>query len=112
MKTMERYNNMYSKCDVLLQANAFEKFRNRCFKNCNLCLSNYLRAMLSMTKVELDLISDIDMYFFFLFLKKEYKTGSVSYISKKYSTPNNKYLASHDPKKPTKYITYLNNYVL
>ena len=33
--------------------------------------------------------------------------GSVSYISKRYSKVNNKYLTSYDPKKPTKYITYL-----
>lgn len=35
------------------------------FKNCNLCLSHYLSEMLSMTKVELDPISDIDMSLLF-----------------------------------------------
>ena len=33
--------------------------------------------------------------------------GGVSYISKRYSKANNKYLTSYDPKKPSKYITYL-----
>ena len=33
--------------------------------------------------------------------------GGVSYISKRYSKANNKYLTSYDPKKPTKHITYL-----
>ena len=31
----------------------------------------------------------------------------VFFISERYSKVNNKYLTSHDPKKPTTYITYL-----
>ena len=33
--------------------------------------------------------------------------GGIFYISKSYSKANNKYLTSYDPKKPTKYIIYL-----
>ena len=59
--------------------------------------------MLSVTKVKLDLISDVEMY---LFLEKGMR-GGVSYFSKRYRKGNNKYLRSYEPKKPTKYITYL-----
>ena len=49
--------------------------------------------MLSITKVELDLISDVDMYLFF----EKVMRGGVSYISEWYSKANNKYLLSYDP---------------
>ena len=45
-------------------------------------------AMLSMTKVNLDLISDVDMYLVY----EERMRGLVSYISKRCSNVNNKYL--------------------
>ena len=80
-------------------ADVFEKFRNRCLENFGLCPSHYLNAtalswgaMLSMTKVELDLISDI--------FEKGIR-GGVSYISKRYSKGNNENLTSSDPKKLT-----------
>ena len=60
--------------------------------------------MLSMTKVELDLVSNVDVYLFFEICMK----GGVSYICKSYSKDNDKYLISNNPKKQTKYITYLN----
>ena len=71
------HHDLYLKCDVLLLADVFKKFRNRCLENYSLCPSHYLSvpalswdAMLNMTKVELELISDVDMY---LFLKREWK---------------------------------------
>ena len=48
-------------------------------------------AMLSVTKINLELISDADMYLFF---EKGMK-GGVSYISKRYSKANNNYLKSY-----------------
>ena len=72
---MKNYHNLYLKCDILLLVDVFEKFKNRCLENYGLCPSNYLSvldlswdAMFSMTKVKLDIISDVEMY---LFLKKE-----------------------------------------
>ena len=53
----------------------FQKFRNGSLKNFGLCLSQYLGtpglswdAMLNMTKLELELISDSAMYLFLEFL--------------------------------------------
>ena len=94
----------------LLLPDVFQKFRNRCLENYGLCPGHYLStpalswdAMLSMAKVELNVISGVDMYLFF----GTGMGGGVSYISKRYSKVSNKYLTSYDPKKPTKYITYL-----
>ena len=59
--------------------------------------------MLNMTKVELELIPDPDMYIFF----EKGTRGGVSYISNRYSKANNKYLKSYDPKQESKHIIYL-----
>ena len=48
--------------------------------------------MLNIEKFELELISDADIYLFF---EKDI-TGGVSYISKRYSEGNNKYLKPYD----------------
>ena len=97
MKSMKDYQDLSLKCDVLLLADVFEKFKNNRLKNYGFCLSHYLStpalssdAMLNMAKVELELIPDPDMCLFF----GKGMRGRVSYISKKYSKANNKYLKS------------------
>ena len=59
--------------------------------------------MLKMTRIELDLISDIDMH---LFIEKGMR-GGISYISKRHSEANDKYMECYDSGKESKYITYL-----
>ena len=97
---------MSLKCDALLLAIVFEKFRNNSLNNYGLCTSHYLStpalswdAILNMTKVELELISHADIYLFF---EKGVRGGGVSYISKRYSQANNKYLKPYDPKQESK----------
>ena len=79
-------------------------------KSYELCPSYYSNApalscdaMLNMSKVELELISDADMYLFF---EKDMR-GGVSYVSKRGCQANNKYLKSYDPKLASKHIIYL-----
>ena len=110
MKTMKDYHDLYLKYDVLLSADEFENFRNNSLKNYGLCPSHYLStqalswdAMLNMTKVELELISDADMYLSF----EKGMRGGVSRVSKRYSKANNKYLKSYDSKQGPKHIIYL-----
>ena len=71
MKTIKGYHKLYLKCDILLLADAIEKFRNNSLKNYGLCPSHYLSApglswetMLKVTKIKLELIPDPDMYIF------------------------------------------------
>ena len=45
VKTMKYYHNLYSKFDVLLLADVFEKARNNNLKNYGLCLSHCLWIM-------------------------------------------------------------------
>ena len=52
--------------------------------------------MLKTTAVKLEKISDIDIY---LFTEKGLR-GGISYIAKRYSKANNKYIKNYDPTKP------------
>ena len=71
MKMMKDYHNSYLKCDVLLWAKVFEQFRNNSLKNYRLCPSHYLStlglsfdAILKMTKIILELISNLDRMYY------------------------------------------------
>ena len=93
---------MYLKCDALFLVEVLEKFKDNCFKYYALCHSHYLTAtglnwdsMVNMTKVQLDLVSDVDMYLLF----EKGMRGGVSYISKRFSKASNKYLTTHYSKK-------------
>ena len=59
--------------------------------------------MLKMTGIELDLISDIYLH---LFIEKGMR-GGISYIAKRHSKANNKYMKCYDSSEKSKYITYL-----
>ena len=60
-------------------------------------------AMLNMTKVELELIPDPDMYIFF----EKGTRGEVSFISNRYIKASNKNLKFYNPKQESKHIIYL-----
>ena len=94
----------------MLLADVFEKFINTCLKYYGLDPCRYFSSpvlnwnvMLKMTEIELALISDIEMY---LFVEKGMR-GSISYIAKRYSKANNKYMKSYDVNEPSKFIMYL-----
>ena len=53
--------------------------------------------------MRLEKIVDIEMY---LFIEKGVR-GGISYIAKRYAKANNKYMKNYDPKKPSKFLTYL-----
>lgn len=66
---MLEYNNLYMKLDTFLLADVFLNFRNAMFDKFKLDACNYVSlptfsydCMLKLTKVEIEQISDIDMY--------------------------------------------------
>ena len=104
IKDMGDYHDHYLKKDVLLLVDVFEKFIDTCLKFNRLDPCHYfsspglsLDAMLKMTGIELEKISDIDMY---LFIEKGL-IGGISYISKRYAKANNRYMNDNDSKKPS-----------
>ena len=71
MKTMKNYHDLYLKYDLLLLADVFEKKIEIDASNIMVCVLVITRdsvswdAMFSMTKVEPELISDVDINLFF-----------------------------------------------
>ena len=92
MKTMkDTWFVLKMKMECFIVSWCIWKFRNRCLESYGLCHSHYLSppplswdAMIGMNKVELDLISDVDLYFCF----ERGMIGGVSYITKRYSKAN------------------------
>ena len=110
IKTMKDYHDLYLKCDSLLLSDVFENFRNNSLKNYGLCLRHYLsapglswNAMLKMTKIKLELITDPDLYILF----EKGTRGGISYISNRCSKVNCKYLKYYDLKQESKHMIYL-----
>ena len=110
IKTMKDYHDLYLKCDVLLLANVFEKFRNISLKKCGLCfiivhqLQDVIPCFIK-RKLNLNLFQ-IQTYFFFC---EKGMRGIVSCISKRYSQANDKYLKSYERKQELKHVCYLDS---
>ena len=101
MKNMGNYHDNYLKKGELLLADVFEKFISTCLKFYGIDPCHYFSspglsrdAILKMTGIKLEKISDIDNY---LFIAKGLR-GGISYIAKSYAKANNKYMNDYDPK--------------
>ena len=110
LQTMGEYHNLYLKSDILLLSDVFENFRKTCLQYYKLDPCHYFTspglswdAMLKMTDIQLELMTDIDM---FQFIEKGMR-GGISYIANRYGKANNKYMREYDEKAPSKYIMYL-----
>ena len=110
LQTMGEYHNLYLQSDILLLADVFENFRKTCLQYYKLDPCHYFTspglswdAMLKMTDIKLELMTDIDM---FQFIEKGMR-GGISYIANRFGSANNKYMKEYDDKAPSKYIMYL-----
>ena len=110
LETMGDYHNLYLKSDILLLADVFENFRKTCLQYYKLDPCHYFTspglswdAMLKMTNIKLELMTDIDM---FQFIEKGMR-GGISYIANRYGKANNKYMREYNENAPSKYIMYL-----
>ena len=109
IKNFGEYHNLYLKTDVLLLVDVFEKFIKTCLDYYSLDPCHYFRApglsfdaMLKMTGVKLQTISDINVY---LFIEKGMR-GGISNICKRYALANNKYLKNYHSNKENTFIIY------
>ena len=110
IQNMGEYHDIYLTSDILLLADVFENFRKTCLEYYQLDPCHYFScpglswdAMLKMTNVELELMTDVDMY---LFIEKGLR-GGISYIANRYGKANNKYMKEYDENETSKYIMYL-----
>ena len=110
IKTMGEYHDLYLGSDVLLLTNVFKNFRKTRIQYYKLNPCHYFTspglswdAMLKMTNIKLELMTDIDI---FQFIEKGMR-GGVSYIANRYGNANNKYMKEYNEKAPSKYIMYL-----
>ena len=83
---MGEYRDLYLKTDVLLLSDVFERFIKTCLDYYSLDSCHYFSspglssdAMLKMTGIKLELISNVDMH---LFIENGLR-GGISYISKR-----------------------------
>ena len=83
---------------IALQRMAKWVMMEKCFSSPGLSWD----AMLKMTGVKLEKISDIDKY---LFIEKGLRRG-ISYIVNRYAKANKKYMNDYHSKKPSTFITY------
>uniref|UniRef100_A0ABD2VS85 DNA-directed DNA polymerase n=1 Tax=Trichogramma kaykai TaxID=54128 RepID=A0ABD2VS85_9HYME len=110
ISTLGEYSDLYLKTDVLLLAEVFENFRKTCHEAYELDPAHYYTtpgyswdAMLLYTRVQLELLTDIDML---LFIEKGIR-GGVSQCCCRYSEANNRYMGNeYDPTKEDVYLMY------
>ena len=103
IKTMGEYHDLYLVSDMLLLTDVFENFRKTCMQYYKLDRCHYFTrmglswdAMLKMTNIKLELMTDIDM---FQFIEKGMRDG-VSYIANQYGNANNKYIKNSMRRRP------------
>ena len=103
IRTLGDYHDLYLVSDVLLLTDVFENFRKTCMQYYKLDPCHYFTspglswdAMLKMTNIKLELMTDIDM---FQFIEKGMR-GGVSYIENRCGNANNKYMKEYDEKRP------------
>lgn len=110
ISNLGEYTDLYLKCDVLLLCDVFEKFRSMSLNHYGLDPCHYVSspslswdAMLLVTEVELDLLTDIEMY---QMLENGIR-GGLAQCSLRYAKANNKYLPNYNEQAPSTYLAYL-----
>ena len=110
IKNLGEYHDLYVQRDTFLLADVFENFRNKRIEIYKPYPAHYLsapglvgQACLKMTKVELKLLTDIDML---LMVEKGTRSGICQAIHR-YAKANNKYMKTYDRDIISSYLMYL-----
>ena len=110
IKNRGEYHDLYVQCDTLLLADVFENFRDKCIEIYELDPAHFLsapglawQACLKKTKVELELLTDIDM----LLMVEKGIRGRICQAIHRYAKANNKYMNNYDKSIESSYLMYL-----
>ena len=110
IKNLGEYHDLYVQCDTLLHADVFENFRDKCIEIYELDPAHYSyapglawQARLKKTKVELELLTDIDIL---LMIEKGIRAGICQSIYR-YAKTNNKYVKNYNKDIISSYLIYL-----
>ena len=100
---------MYGQCDILLLADVFENFKNKCIKIYELDQAHFLtapglawQACFKKKGVKLELLTDIDM----LLIVENGTRGGICQATYRYSKANNKYMGKYDKSIESSHIEY------
>ena len=111
IQNLGQYNDLYLATDVLLLADVFETFRDLGMRTYRLDPANYITtpsfawdALLLKTGIELDNITDVNMY---QFVESGIRGGISTVGSLRMFQANNKYMGDeYDVTKPSIYVIY------
>jgi len=102
VQTLSEYSDLYLKTDVLLLADIFENFRDKCIESITVSLLlsyayyyfilDFTDAMLKHIRINFELLTDIDMV---IFIERGI-CGGFSQCSSRYARANNKYMQLYD----------------
>ncbi|XP_063245133.1 uncharacterized protein LOC134546321 isoform X1 [Bacillus rossius redtenbacheri] len=109
--TLGEYADLYLKTDVLILADVFENFRSLCLETYSLDPSHYIYcpgfafdAMVRTTGVQLELLTDYDMYM----IVEAGIRGGVAQSIKPHCVANNAYIPeTHVASKPSTFLEYI-----
>ena len=101
---------MYIQSDILLLADVFENFRNKCIEIYEIDPAHFLSApgfawqlCLIKAAVKLELLTNIDML---LMVEKSIR-GGICHAIHRYAKANNKYMKNYDKSIEASYLMYL-----
>ena len=110
IKNLGEYLDPYVQSNTLLLADVFENFRDKCIEICEPDPAHFLsaprlawQACLKKTKVELELLTDIDM----LLMVEKGIRGGICQAIHRHAKVNNKYMKNYNKDIISSYLMYL-----
>ena len=109
-QTLGQYHDIYLLCDVLMLSDIFQNFRQFSLKEYGLDPAHFLTgpqfsyaALLKMTGINLELLSDIDMH---QMIERGVRGGYCGTVQR-FAKANNQYMPSFDPTRESSYLLYV-----
>ena len=110
INNLGEYHDLYVQADTAQLIDVFENFRYLCLKDHDLDLTCFVstpslafEAMLKITKVKIELLTDIDM----VLVSEKPIRGGLTQVIRKHGMANNKYLPTYDKTKKSEFLQYL-----